>query len=594
MSKLIEHPSALQYYRSVIEAAEANRIVSLARSTPDFVKGFRRGHEDVTVVRQRVLARLNGKDGPRQLNQILTELTLHRSLVAVLSEDALRLAGSSLAGVFGEVPFWASMMLDSRLALASIASTQLPKDFDDLAETTPDPKSLNDLLIELGPFLAHVRSILGSAELTARAALPHRPTAGVISEAQLNSRLVQMPRYLAMKRGRQRDKKSLAALQQELEDQNKEIDSLKSELDRLNEQLRQSGETLENQVNVRVQQQANKLLGSLYERSLDASSHLELSKTPANPAQVIEFAQSALAAQARQDKRYGRRSELNRAHEEAQELRAQIQEASLESIRAVPELKTAAEQLDKLINELNSRLAGQRHASAQLSDGYKRFLEALLRVNTIEGLAEQHHYFEAAEQTNAWSANEAADAREKLSQTAMRLYLDLGGASLDQRDLARLAGGSPLGVLRLALLRADVTRIIVDGHNVLHKLKSSWGQFYEAEGPGKRAREHLVRQLDSLCLSHPALEVDLWFDGPVAEQYSVGERLRVMFSGGQGADRADGCIEADLRFLQGSNRKQSDSRGLLVFVVSADRDVRAESTAQKAIALFPSELETVF
>jgi hypothetical protein len=177
-----------------------------------------------------------------------------------------------------------------------------------------------------------------------------------------------------------------------------------------------------------------------------------------------------------------------------------------------------------------------------------------------------------------------------MAETAMRLYEDLGGLAVNQDDLDQIANASALGAFQIALIRSQPVRLILDGHNVLHQFRSSWGAFFEGGQPAGKARSRLVSAMQSLCGHADTLSVDIWFDGPVAEQYTHSAQVKVQFSGGHGADRADGCIEASLRHLQMSRSQGlSELADEVVFVVSADRDVCASARAMGAVVTSPSE-----
>jgi hypothetical protein len=197
---------------------------------------------------------------------------------------------------------------------------------------------------------------------------------------------------------------------------------------------------------------------------------------------------------------------------------------------------------------------------------------------------------EVADLTDAWTETEQEDAQTQMAETAMRLYEDIGGHAVNQDDLDRIANASALGAFQIALIRSQPVRLILDGHNVLHQLRSSWGADFEGGQPSGKARSRLVESVRRLCVQGDTLSVDIWFDGPVAEQYTLSSQLKVQFSGGHGSDRADGCIEASLRHFH-MRRFQGliESADEVVFVVSADRDVCASARALGAVVTSPIE-----
>lgn len=69
----------------------------------------------------------------------------------------------------------------------------------------------------------------------------------------------------------------------------------------------------------------------------------------------------------------------------------------------------------------------------------------------------------------------------------------------------------------------------------------------------------------------PGADVRLFFDGPTGAQEILSEQVRVVYSGGEGANRADGAILRDIEFF----RKTDGDRTLLL--ITGDRDFGREA-----------------
>jgi hypothetical protein len=137
--------------------------------------------------------------------------------------------------------------------------------------------------------------------------------------------------------------------------------------------------------------------------------------------------------------------------------------------------------------------------------------------------------------------------------------------------------------LQSELARGRPCTLVVDGHNVLHKLPTLFRPDYGAGQPGAKARKALESRLLGLCSNYPTLSIQLWFDGPVVEERALAGNLRFRLSEDVGSDRADRQIGAYLQHLQASAPQE------LRLVASADADVTNYVTISGAAALKPVE-----
>jgi predicted RNA-binding protein with PIN domain len=125
--------------------------------------------------------------------------------------------------------------------------------------------------------------------------------------------------------------------------------------------------------------------------------------------------------------------------------------------------------------------------------------------------------------------------------------------------------------------------LIVDGHNVLYALRHRFTAQLVDGHPGTAAREALVQRLLSQDWT-PDQEVLLYFDGAEATVEARSPQLTVIYSGGQGEQRADRAILARLNEALGSGRD------VPVYVVTLDRDLARRARKRGARVLGPAEL----
>jgi hypothetical protein len=122
--------------------------------------------------------------------------------------------------------------------------------------------------------------------------------------------------------------------------------------------------------------------------------------------------------------------------------------------------------------------------------------------------------------------------------------------------------------LRDTLYRNKSALLILDGHNLLFGLEDIFGADYENSHPGRKARERLIEVVANLVRPRPNVRTKICFDGPDPGSVSIAGNLEVLYSGGEGRNRADALIVSHLQFKDLSSLQQK------VFVVSDDREVR--------------------
>lgn len=82
---------------------------------------------------------------------------------------------------------------------------------------------------------------------------------------------------------------------------------------------------------------------------------------------------------------------------------------------------------------------------------------------------------------------------------------------------------------------------ILDGHNILYAARPAFLEHLVDDHPGTAAREALVQRL-LLAFASPGPVVSLYFDGSEPTTEARSDRVRVIYSGGEGDQRADRAI----------------------------------------------------
>jgi hypothetical protein len=296
---------------------------------------------------------------------------------------------------------------------------------------------------------------------------------------------------------------------------------------------------------------------------------------------AIEKATAILKKQAQIDARFGTVSRLNTELAETVNLKVRLQNALNESLRPLPELQDAIASLELKIQEIDSTLKRGTIApdTARLEDVSRRLNSA----QTIEEALSVKASVTSEITKQVWSHNDSTKALDLVNRRVLALYAQHGQRNHVRReDLHKIA---PLETLRQCLITADSCCILIDGHNLLHKVKPLiGGQYFDpATGPNALARSYLIEKLRTLVDLHTNINCELWFDGPDDTQWRETDRLKVLFSGGQGENRADARI---LESLHGLTYRGVSAEYI---VVSDDRDVLKKSENSNAVGMSPVE-----
>lgn len=123
------------------------------------------------------------------------------------------------------------------------------------------------------------------------------------------------------------------------------------------------------------------------------------------------------------------------------------------------------------------------------------------------------------------------------------------------------------GKLALALTDGMPCLLLIDGHNTQYGMPSRYNPQRGRRMTERDKRLRLLRDVAGLVAPSPAMRACVVFDGPEHSEEEAGERVRVVFSGGKGAHRADRVLLDQIRFLKGGDAAPC------VLLVSDDRDL---------------------
>lgn len=562
----------LTFYKNAVDAMPDALLITSARKMPELLNGLKQDKPNVDQLRQRVMAKLQLKSPPPPVLDILRSATLSESLIDVLSEKAIKLGLVSLLDHFGRLPILAAMLLDAResvreLALAEMAKPSKAK----VATRTKDEELFKN---RFKPLLETLRPILEGMpyEVPAPRTVTLAP-ASIVTKEQQERDIVSSTLYRQL----QKERNLLAADRDKLQGQVNKLSADLSGQTRLASERSVDLVAMQSQFKQRVAQGIADGLKNRVAPWLESCE--SLANWSSNSSSRLTSAQQLLARQAQQDKRYGIRSQVAEELAQARRLLAALKTAQQESLRPLPQLLDEIRALAAHIEATEARL-NQTSFQPQTPQ-LRELAQTLQTLQDMDALQAHKKAMERTMLTEGWSMGMYQQAYALINRQIMAIY---AMHHPDPKDLAHPITASQL--LEDCLLNARPCRLLIDGHNLLPKLKPIIGgdYFREGQGPNAKARALLIDRIKTLTAIHPLLQSDIWFDGPDDQHWSETGNLRVWFSGGKGSDRADGRI---LESLQSEVYRGSQSQLLLV---TEDRELLQQAQALGAVGVSPLEM----
>lgn len=570
-SQLVDE-RVISAWKSALKNANATELQTFAAKHPNLTAGFRKGKVSLSALVPRIQALLDQSgDLPVDLCVLLRNATLSRTLLCVLSEKAIHESLPLLPSAFGRLNIFSAMLLDEResirkLGFDQIASLNAPEPTDQ--EQKESIQSLQNLF----------KTFFDQMQL-------------------LTGKDVPSTTELVTKRDR-KTRKLVVDLRQKRQEANRlRRDLLDAQSDRYKVRLQNralSDSLTASETALQTKSQAYNKLSIDFEerveqavcRQLDARvlpwlrPAEALSQAVAKSAQcnLLQEAEALLLRQATADQRFGLRSQLEAEGRRYGVVIERLKDAIRESIRPLPEIGSAVRKMETRVAEIEKLLKQSSQTATEAGQAPPPLVEKLQQALTLDEVATVRKGLLAIDSVGLLAPRDLEAAYVLIGDVASRLYMQ---ASLGNKKIS--LKGVPLYALQRQLAEGRECTMLVDGHNVLHKLPTIFGVYYEHGDPGSRAQEALVQKLDLLCSRQEDLTVELWFDSGVAHDETLKENFNVHYSGGQGVNRADDQIVAYLQYLkrEGSPRLRA--------LVTADRDEAAKAEACGALIISPQE-----
>lgn len=562
----------LTFYKNAVHAMPDVLLITSARKMPELLNGLKQDKPNVEQLRQRVTAKLQLKSPPPPILDILRSGTLSESLIDVLSEKTIKLGLASLLDHFGRLPILAAMLLDARESVRELALAEMAKQPKARAATKTKEEELfknrfKPLLETLRPILEGVPYEAPAPRTVAVAPAP------IVTKEQQERDIVSSTLYRQL----QKERNLLATDRDKLQDQVNKLGADLAGQTRLASERSSDLVALQSQLNQRVAQGIADGLKNRLAPWLESCE--SLANWASNSSSRLTSAQQLLARQAQQDKRYGIRSQVVEELAQARHLLTALKTAQEESLRPLPQLLDEIRALAAHIEATEARL-NQTSLQPQTPQ-LRELVQTLQTLQDMDALQAHKKAMERTMLTEAWSMAMCQQAYALINRQIMAVYAMHHPAP---KDLAPPVTASQL--LEDCLLNARPCRLLIDGHNLLPRLKPIIGgdYFREGQGPNAKARALLIDRIKALTAIHPLLQADIWFDGPDDQHWSETDNLRVWFSGGAGSDRADGRI---LESLQSEVYRGSHTTLLLV---TEDRELLQQAQALGAVGVSPLEM----
>ena len=582
----IADPRAVAAWKASVASAPPKRILDFVGLTPSLQTGFRPGKipHKVAVDRVQTLLEHTG-EMPVSLRNLLSGIGLDRSLLAVLSEEAIGAARNDMRILFSSDSLYSAMLLSDREGVRSMGIAGLAQgDF-----TQPDAEERESAGAALNELFRPLVEVLASSMKPDSVALPASAGIGHGLDVDAEKKYSRIKSELDEKsREAKRLGRELAKTKEDLEKTLTLNKGLASSLETMRAVL--ATEKTEHQSLARSFEQA---VADETQRRVDArvlpwleqAEGLASAVAQSGSNDILHQAEALLSRQEQADRRYGLWSRLARERDDCLAMIERLNVAKTESVQPLPELGPATALLVARVAELERTLGAGVIASTTRFASQEVFLR-LKEAATLEELAALRADLEASSRIGLLDAKDLSNAYRLIEETCWKLYSTEPADEAGKKD-AGWQEMLPLHVLQRSLRQGDSCLLLIDGHNVLFKLRVILQLEFEGNSPGPRARRQLVDNLGPLSAVFRNLDTHLWYDGENAHDISVSENLVVHYSGGEGSNRADAQIVKYLHSMRYMSAGQQSRRKALV---TADRELSEQARSHGALILAPEEL----
>lgn len=578
-----EHPVpdvVVAAFCRLVDRLDAKRILGKASVMPAIFQGHRVIAQNVPVARQRIKSLLkNDRHLDTYTATLLRGTGLASEFVVVMSEAALKEGFSDLAGYFGEADFLAAALLDERESVRGLAHEFIAEWDGENSDDVAREAAATAIRSAFSSFLKNVKGLLADVLPSAS---PMEGDQGQIAKDKpdrvLDSAKVELDRVMK-KAGRDRKE-----FQDKITEKQKEIHRLRNDLvtarnasktrDAERGQAKTELAELQASLTQHIDQGVDKALSTTLRQWLAPVRNVQEALADARQSDLAGRAAEVLERQRAADLNYGNRAALTRLIEERRQLHTEIQRARLEALNPLPELRGIADRLEREISDLAHRLGLPQGEIAAAAVG---LLARINEAQTLEELSEVRQFIQHAAAFDVLHRDDLHRLYRAMDDKAGLLY--------DKAKVVGVVGAGSLKArffLRHAVAQRDSFTLFIDGHNVLFQLEDIFGQYFVDGFPGTKARTVFGNCLAQI-FDKPGADVLLYFDGDQPLQQSLSDQVRVIYSGGRGAHRADEAILMHLMALITSPRRKP------LCLVTRDADFARQAREMDVLIIDPAE-----
>jgi len=579
-------PRAVLAWKATLGPASNVEIADFVTATPALQFGFRPGKINPQVAIERVKGMLDqAGEMPPTLRLLLSSVGLNKSLLTVMSDEAIERATGYLCDCFGSEAVYAAMLLSDREAIQAMGIAGFSN--ADFKPITPEAMAAAGArLSELfNPFLnllnKHARPLADGGATN--------PSVNRGLETAANKQLAELREHLAEKT---RDAKRLT---KDLAHANATLEKAQARNKQLEDGLQAARASLASE------QAAHQALSQHFDQAVvaEAAARVEARVLPwLAPAEalatevaesvtgdILSRAEAILDRQQQADHRYGLRSRLVQEREDCLDMVDRLNIARQESLQPLIELGTVKAALLTRVAELD-KILGLEGANKPPALMPKPLFTLVREASTIEELAALRADLESGNRLGLLQAQAIAEAYRLIQEACWKLYLKQPNISDEKNDSA-WQKKLPLYLMQRGLSEGVSCLLLIDGHNVLFRLRDMLHLEFEEKGPLPQARKRLADAVVALAQQYPRLETHLWFDSEDARDISISKNVFIHYSGGTGRNRADNEI---VKYLHALLHIRGKEQFELKVLVTADHNFAEEARAQEVVILMPEEL----
>jgi len=577
-------PRVIAAWKAALKATDEVDLQVFARNHKQLNVGFRKGKVSLPVLLTRILAMLDqSKDLSPDLCKLLRDATLSRKFICVLSEEAITFTLNPLADAYGRLKIYAALQLDERESIRKIGFEKISSWNGNEANDSEQKQAVKDLRELLPGFLNSIQILLFESSLIERKTSEERKNTRHKRDKKTEKLITDFRATRTALNRLRRDfndvgiaKERIAAIS----------DASRIELERKTQTLNfvsQNYTELKENFERRVQDAVSIVLDQKLVPWLKQAEELERIVLEM-PVDLLREAEDLLRRQVETDKKFGLRTQLAAEAAKFQDLQLRLKEALVESMRPLPELGVVIQRLENRISEIEKLLQKNAIPQTDARSAPIKFIEKLNATRTLDELADIRKGLLFLETAGLMADSELSGAYTLIADKASRVYLQsIIGTSSKSKSAA--LDGVPLYALQRQIADGHNCVLLIDGHNVLHKLPSLFGEAFEDGIPGAKAQKALILMIAKFCDLNTNLTAKLWFDSPRAHDETIRGNFTVHYSGGKGTNRADDQIVSYLQFLS------TQSPHIFRALVTDDRDEAAKSAACGAHIVSPIEFE---